>query len=254
MPLSRRNFIQNAVLGISAAGLSAAPALAKNISSSTAHIISKTSGHADTSTSKSLHIISLDRLEASAKDVMTEAAYAYIAHGAGDEWTYHENRRAFSDYPLLPHRLSGVAAHSIDIRTDLLGHHLEHPLLIAPMGAHMFVHPEGEVIAAAGAEKAGALYESSGASNRSLEDIAKASKGPKWFQLYFNADAGVTRSLLERAKAAGYSAIIITADALGPRTSDAFLSMSSPFPAGATFGNHDPRYGGKGDFFNQKLS
>lgn len=89
-------------------------------------------------------------------------------------------------------------------------------LLIAPMGAHMFVHPEGEVIAAAGAEKAGALYESSGASNRSLEDIAKASKGPKWFQLYFNADAGVTRSLLERAKAAGYSAIIITADALGP--------------------------------------
>ncbi|KXL00250.1 alpha-hydroxy-acid oxidizing protein [Escherichia coli] len=277
MPLSRRNFIQNAVLGISAAGLSAAPALAKNISSSTAHIISKTSGHADTSTSKSLHIISLDRLEASAKDVMTEAAYAYIAHGAGDEWTYHENRRAFSDYPLLPHRLSGVAAHSIDIRTDLLGHHLEHPLLIAPMGAHMFVHPEGEVIAAAGAEKAGALYESSGASNRSLEDIAKASKGPKWFQLYFNADAGVTRSLLERAKAAGYSAIIITADAgvtrsllerakaagysaiiitadaLGPGTSDAFLSMSSPFPAGATFGNHDPRYGGKGDFFNQKV-
>ncbi len=97
------------------------------------------------------------------------------------------------------------------------------------MGAHMFVHPEGEVIAAAGAEKAGALYESSGASNRSLEDIAKASKGPKWFQLYFNADAGVTRSLLERAKAAGYSAIIITADALGPGTSDAFLSMSSPF-------------------------
>ena len=121
------------------------------------------------------------------------------------------------------------------------------------MGAHMFVHPEGEVIAAAGAEKAGALYESSGASNRSLEDIAKASKGPKWFQLYFNADAGVTRSLLERAKAAGYSAIIITADALGPGTSDAFLSMSSPFPAGATFGNHDPRYGGKGDFFNQKV-
>ncbi|EQU37949.1 alpha-hydroxy-acid oxidizing protein [Escherichia coli] len=253
MPLSRRNFIQNAVLGISAAGLSSAPALAKNISSSTTHIISKTSGHADTSTSKSLHIISLDRLEASAKEVMTEAAYAYIAHGAGDEWTYHENRRAFSDYPLLPHRLSGVAAHSIDIRTDLLGHHLEHPLLIAPMGAHMFVHPEGEVIAAAGAEKAGALYESSGASNRSLEDIAKASKGPKWFQLYFNADAGVTRSLLERAKAAGYSAIIITADALGPGTSDAFLSMSSPFPAGATFGNHDPRYGGKGDFFNQKV-
>ncbi|WP_259272520.1 alpha-hydroxy-acid oxidizing protein, partial [Klebsiella pneumoniae] len=80
----------------------------------------------------------------------------------------------------------------------------------------MFVHPEGEVIAAAGAENSGALYESSGASNRPLEDIAKANKGAKWFQLYFNADTGVTKSLLERAKAAGYSAIIITADALGP--------------------------------------
>ncbi|MCV5525935.1 alpha-hydroxy-acid oxidizing protein, partial [Escherichia coli] len=64
---------------------------------------------------------------------------------------------------------------------------------------------------------------------------------------------GVTKSLLERAKAAGYSAIIITADALGPGMSDAFLRMKSPFPAGATFGNHDPRYGGKGDFFNQKV-
>lgn len=61
------------------------------------------------------------------------------------------------------------------------------------------------------------------------------------------------RSLLERAKAAGYSAIIITADALGPGTSDAFQHELA-FLAGATFGNHDPRYGGKGDFFNQKLS
>ncbi|WP_200855201.1 alpha-hydroxy-acid oxidizing protein, partial [Klebsiella pneumoniae] len=67
---------------------------------------------------------------------------------------------------------SGVAADKIDIQVELLGHKLPHPLLIAPMGAHMFVHPEGEVIAAAGAENSGALYESSGASNRPLEDIA----------------------------------------------------------------------------------
>ncbi|HAJ4884127.1 TPA: alpha-hydroxy-acid oxidizing protein [Escherichia coli] len=51
----------------------------------------------------------------------------------------------------------------------------------------------------------------------------------------------------------GHGACNITMDTLGPGTSDAFLSMSSPFPAGATFGNHDPRYGGKGDFFNQKV-
>ncbi|MDP1086682.1 alpha-hydroxy-acid oxidizing protein, partial [Klebsiella pneumoniae] len=62
----------------------------------------------------------------------------------------------------------------------------------------------------------GALYESSGASNSPLVDIAKANKGAKWFQLYFHADTGVTKSLLERAKAAGYCAIMITAFALGP--------------------------------------
>ncbi len=52
----------------------------------------------------------------------------------------------------------------------------------------------------------------------------------------------------------GHGACNITMDTLGPGTSDAFLSMSSPFPAGATFGNHDPRYGGKGDFLTKKLS
>nr|WP_309395537.1 alpha-hydroxy-acid oxidizing protein [Klebsiella pneumoniae]WLE92317.1 4-hydroxymandelate oxidase [Klebsiella pneumoniae] len=248
MHLSRRIFIQNAALGLSAATLSAASVAAPQLPTPHTPLKQKT-----VMPHNLIKIISLDGLEKKAKSVMSEAAYAYIAHGAGDEWTYHENRRAFNDYPLLPHRLSGVAADKIDIQVELLGHKLPHPLLIAPMGAHMFVHPEGEVIAAAGAENSGALYESSGASNRPLEDIAKANKGAKWFQLYFNADTGVTKSLLERAKAAGYSAIIITADALGPGMSDAFLRMKSPFPAGATFGNHDPRYGGKGDFFNQKV-
>ena len=184
---------------------------------------------------------------------MTPGAYAFISGAAGDEWTLQENRRAFNDFPVRTHRLKGVSAKDVDLGTQLLGHKLAYPILVAPMGAHLFAHPQGEVATAAGAAAAGAIYQSSGASYQPLEAIAKASAGPKWFQLYFNTDVGVTRSLLERAKAAGYSAIIITADALGPGMSDGFKLLGAPFPPGMTFGNHDPSQGGKGDFFSQKV-
>lgn len=203
---------------------------------------------------KAIDIVSFDLLQQQAKGVMSEAAYAYIAHAAGEEWTMNENRRAFHDYPISTHRLSGIDAKSIDTQVDILGHKLEFPILVAPMGAHMFAHPDGEVATAAGAAAAGAIYESSGASNKPLEAIAKASKGPKWFQLYFNADLGVTRSLLTRAKEAGYTAIILTADALGPGMSDEFMRLGKPFPPGFSFGNHDPRFGGSGNFMNQKIN
>ncbi len=98
------------------------------------------------------------------------------------------------------------------------------------------------------------LYTASGASNLPLEQIAKATSGPKWFQVYFNADAGITRDILLRARDAGYSAIVLTADAIGPGTSDAFMAMGNPFPAGMTFGNNDPRYGGRGSFLAQNTA
>ena len=121
------------------------------------------------------------------------------------------------------------------------------------MGAHSFANPEAEVATASGTGAAGTLYESSGASFKPLEEIAKATNGAKWFQLYFNADVGVTRNLLERARDTGYTAIIITADALGPGTSDEFICLGRPFPPNFSFGNHDPRYGGSGNFLNQKV-
>ncbi len=108
--------------------------------------------------------------------------------------------------------------------------------------------------AARGAGLANVLYCSSGASNKTLEEIAQATTGPKWFQLYWNNDEKVTRSLLTRAKAAGYSAIILTADALGPGRPEDFIAMGNPFRPDATFGNHDPEKGGFGDFGDQKTA
>jgi lactate oxidase len=246
MDSSRRSLIQAAGSGLILTAMGGFP-----VGVASAQTSNNTS--APVAASKKLDIISFDQLEQEAKAVMTPGAYAFIAGGSGDEWTLHENRRAFNDYPILTHRLAGIAAKDVDLRVDLLGHKLPYPIIVAPMGAHTFAHQEGEVATAAGAGAAGTLYESSGASAKPLEDIAKATDGPKWFQLYFNADIGVTRNLLQRARAAGYSAIIITADALGPAQSDGFIRLGRPFPPNFSFGNHDPRYGGSGNFLNQKV-
>jgi lactate oxidase len=246
MHTSRRNLIKGAGAGLVASAVAAA-------TTSAAYAQANTAAPTTPAGDKGIDIISLELLEQEAKKVMTPGAYAYIAHASGDEWTLRENRRAFNDFPILTHRLAGIGAKDIDLNVDLLGHKLPYPIIVAPMGAQSFAHPEAEVAIASGAGAAGTIYESSGASAKPLEEIAKAGNGAKWFQLYFNADVGVTRSLLQRARDAGYSAIIITADALGPGTSDEFIRLGRPFPPNFTFGNHDPRYGGSGNFLNQKV-
>lgn len=248
MDTSRRNLMRGVGAGMAMTALQ--PGF---VSSAGAQTAPRPKAAAAAAPNKPLSIISLDMLEQDAKKVMTPGAYAFIAHGFGDQWTLRENRRAFNDFPILTHRLTGVGAKDIDLSVDLLGHKLPFPIVVAPMGAHTFVHPDGEVATASGTGAAGTIYESSGASARPLEDIAKATSGPKWFQLYFNADVGVTRSLLQRARDAGYSAVIVTADALGPAMSDEFMRLGRPFPPGFSFGNHDPRHGGSGNFLNQKV-
>src|SRR3974390_1579258 len=103
-----------------------------------------------------------------------------------------------------------------------------------------------------GPEMAGTLFVASGASNKPMEDIAKATTGPKWFQIYMLRDMEINRWLVQRAKAAGFSAIVLTADALGPGQSDEYISLGRPRDPSITPGNHDPRYGGKGNFGDMK--
>ncbi len=251
MNISRRNLMQGAVAGLAAAmGARAAPA---SLAEAKAPSASITAAAVAPVVSRSLDIINLDLLQEQARLVMTAGAYAFVAGASGAEWTLRENRRAFDDFPILTHRLAGIAASDIDLGIDLLGHRLPYPIIVAPVGAHTMVHPDGEVATVTGTAAAGTLYQSSGASARPLEEIANATLGPKWFQLYFNTDVGVTRSLLERARDAGYSAIIITADAIGPGNNETFIQLGKPFPPGFTFGNHDPRHGGGGDFRSQKI-
>ncbi len=200
-----------------------------------------------------LKIVNFDMLEDNARKILPPGRFAFMGP-AGDGWTYRENRRAFNDFPIMPRRLQGVGATGIDLRTKLLGHELPFPLITAPMGAQGMIHVDAELANAGGTGMAGTLYVSSGAGTKPMEDIAKATPGPKWFQIYMLKDMEINRWLMQRARAAGFTAIVLTADALGPGQSDDFIRLGRPFPPDAGPGNHDPARGGRGNFTEKKVN
>src|SRR3954451_1206165 len=174
---------------------------------------------------KQIEVINIDLLEAEAKTRLPQGVYVFIANGAGEQWTLHENRRAFGDFVFVPHRMGGIVRDTIDTSITMLGRKLPHPVFISSMGSHGLVHPEAEVATAEGAAKSGGLLCVSSASTASIEDIGKASSGPKWFQMYLNVDQGLSREVLQRVKSAGFKAIILTIDAIGQGSSDEYVRL-----------------------------
>lgn len=154
--------------------------------------------------------LSLDDLEAMARERLEHMPYEYIASGAADELTVGWNRAAFGAIRLRPRVLREVSA--IDTRVRLLGRELPHPILLAPTAYHRVVHPEGELATARGAGQAGTLWVISTATNTPLEQIAEAATGPLWFQLYMQSDRGFTRELVQHARSAGCEALCVTVD------------------------------------------
>ena len=175
-----------------------------------------------------LTIGSLEDLEGRAAQVIPAGAFAYIAAGADNQITLRDNRAAFDRIRLLPQYLVGKSAPNLS--TELLGHRLSMPIITAPMGAHGLAHASAELGSAKGTGEAGTLYTTSTAANRTIEDIANATSGPKWFQLYLHDDRGPSRELLQRAKAAGYTAIVFTIDAFAPGASDETVRLGFSFP------------------------
>ena len=212
-----------------------------------------TSGFVASTAEQKLNIVSLERLEPLAKEKMSKVTWAFVSGGKEDQWTMHENRRAFTDYRLNTRRLQGIS-NNVDTRTRILGTDLPFPIIVAPMGIHRMVHDRGELDTAEGAGLAGTIYTSSAASNYTLEDIAKSTTGGKWWQLYMNNDMKVNESVLRRAKAAGYTAIVFTTDSLGPGAPDNFLEFGrGALRSDMSFANYDPKFGGFGNFSDQKL-
>jgi L-lactate oxidase len=157
-----------------------------------------------------LQIVNLFDVEAEAQKAMHPGAYGYVSGGSGANWTRRENMEAFTRVNIEPQVLSGVA--KIDLTTEILGSKLSIPIFIPPMGSHGIAHVDKEAATSRGAAAVGTLMTTSTVSNLSLEEIASHNPGPKWFQLYVPTDRGYTRELVQRAKAAGYTAIAPTVD------------------------------------------
>jgi lactate oxidase len=163
---------------------------------------------------RKLEIVNLLDLEAEVQKVLPAGGYGYISGGSGANWTRRENTEAFSRVNIEPQALSGVA--KVDLTTVVLGSTLSMPIFIPPMGSHGLAHVDKEAATARGAAAVGTLMTTSTVSNLSLEEIASHNPGPKWFQMYVPTDRGYTRELIQRAKAAGYTALAPTVDNVWP--------------------------------------
>ncbi len=188
-----------------------------------------TAAEATPTAERPIGIVTLRDLEAQAGKVLSSYAFAYAAGGAGDEWTMRENEAAINRWVIEPNFLSGHLAP--DLTASLFGSALAMPILTAPMASHALFHAGAEAATTKGTDDAGSIYVSSSSSSLDLETIAATGAGPKWFQIYFPSDRGYARELLQRAKAAGYKAVVITADATMTSNRERMLRVSGqPVP------------------------
>ncbi|MFA4928179.1 MAG: alpha-hydroxy-acid oxidizing protein [Patulibacter sp.] len=152
-------------------------------------------------------------LRARAEAELSDAAYGYVAGGAGDERTMGANREAFDRVRLVPRMLGEVGVR--DLSTTILGTTLNAPILLGPVGVLSIVHPDGELAVARAANAMGVTHVLSNAASSTIEGVAAATPdAPRWFQLYPPNDPEVRRSLVRRAEAAGNEAIVVTLDTL----------------------------------------
>lgn len=154
--------------------------------------------------------------------------FDYIDGGAEDEVTLARNTAAFTELEFRPRVLRDVGV--VDTTTTLLGRPLPVPLVLAPTGFTRIVCPDGELAVARAAAKADLPYTLSTLSTRSIEEVAEVSLGPKWFQVYVWKDRELMASMLDRAKASGYEAIVVTVDTavLGRRERDVRRGFTLP--------------------------
>lgn len=182
--------------------------------------------------------LNFDELELAVKEKIEMGPYSYVRSGAGGEQTLRNNRRAFDNYSIVPRFLNDVS--NVDTSIELFGKTHPTPLLFAPVGMNKIAHEEGELAVIRAANALGIPYIQSTVASYSMEELAKeAPTHTKWFQLYWSTNEDVSYSMVARAEAAGFEAIVLTVDTvtLGWREHD-IRNGFSPLVKGYASGNY----------------
>src|SRR6266852_6119596 len=155
-------------------------------------------------------VVNIADLRRLAERRLPRVVFDYIDGGAESEITLRENCRVFDQVTFRPR--GAVAAPKTDLQTTVLGTTLALPFLLAPVGSTRMFYPRGEAVAAKAGGEAGIAYVLSTLSGCKLEEVKAATTGPCWYQVYLVGGREVTRAAIERARAAGFSALVVTID------------------------------------------
>jgi L-lactate dehydrogenase (cytochrome) len=159
---------------------------------------------------RSAQVVNVEDLRRLARRRLPRVAFDYIDGGADGEVTLRENCRVFDDVRFRPR--SAVVTPRCDLGTTVLGTKLALPILLGPVGSCRLFYPRGEAVAARAAGAAGTVYALSTLSGTRLEEVKAASSGPCWYQVYLCGGRDVALGAIARARAAGFSALVVTID------------------------------------------
>lgn len=173
-------------------------------------------------------ITCIEDLRVIAKRRVPRMFYDYADSGSWTESTYRSNETAFQKIKFRQRVAVNMENRSLE--NTMIGENVTMPVALAPTGLTGMQHADGEILAARAAEKFGVPFTLSTMSICSIEDVAEHTSRPFWFQLYVMKDKGFVERLINRAKAAKCSALVITLDLqiLGQRHKDIKNGLSSP--------------------------
>jgi len=167
-------------------------------------------------------------MQALARRRVPKMFYDYADTGSWTQSTYRENEAALQRQKLRQRVACNIDNRSV--KTTMIGQDVTMPVALAPVGLTGMQRADGEILAAQAAEEFGVPFTLSTMSVCSIEDVAENTKNPFWFQLYVMRDRGFSENLMQRATAAGCSALVVTLDlqVLGQRHKDLKNGLSTP--------------------------
>lgn len=173
-------------------------------------------------------LLEINDLKELAQRRVPKMFFDYANSGAWTESTYRANEADFAKIKLRQRVLVDMTDRTLE--TTMIGQKVSMPVALAPTGLTGMQHADGEILAAQAAEEFGVPFTLSTMSICSIEDVAAATTKPFWFQLYVMRDRDFVMSLIDRAKEAGCSALVLTLDLqiLGQRHKDLRNGLSAP--------------------------